>query len=96
LLALQIVLLGLEFLILSLNVLVERLDEQVVDFLSERDLSHLKFSQIVRQHGISEVLMNHLLEQLHIIGIELRQTIVNHSSNICIFGLGALKTLHNV
>ena len=76
--------------------MVERLDEQVIDFLSEGDLSHLKLGQIVRQHGIPEVLMNHLLEQLHIIGIELRETIVYHPGNISILGLSTLKTLDDV
>ena len=46
----------LELGVLVGDVLVEGLDEEVVDFLRQANLGHLKFCQVVRQHGVVEVL----------------------------------------
>ena len=58
-LTLKIVLLILEFLVLVLNVLVQRLDEEVVDLLREINLGHLQLGQIIRHHCIVEVCQHH-------------------------------------
>ena len=48
------------------------------------------------KHGVSEILMNHLLEKLHIIRIELGKTVVDHPCDVGILGSATVKTLLNV
>ena len=50
----------LEFLVDIENVLVQRLREQVIDFLSQVYLSHLKFGQVVGCVGIFVIGLHHL------------------------------------
>ena len=55
----KIILLGLEACVLVRNVLIQRLDEQVVDLLGKVNLRHLQFCQIIGQHGVIEVRQHH-------------------------------------
>ena len=66
----KIVLLWLETCVLVRNVLIQRLDEQVVDLLGKVNLRHLQFGQIVGKHGVIEVCQHHWLKNLHVVSGE--------------------------
>jgi hypothetical protein len=92
----DIVLLILEFRVLVLNVLVQRLDEQVVDLLREINLRHLQLGQIIRHHCIVEVRQHHRLQQLHIALAELTDALVYDASNVGVLCLLASQHVVNV
>lgn len=81
------VLLILEFSVLVLNVLVQRLDEQVVDLLREVNLGHLQLGKIIRHHCIVEVRQHHGLKQLHIARCELAEALIDGTGNVGVLGL---------
>ena len=51
--------------------LVNTLDKDVVQLLSHGDLSMLQLSQSVNHHGVLEVILDHTLKKLKVIGREL-------------------------
>jgi len=72
----------LEFLVLLIEVFIERLRENVVNFLCQFDLSHLQLDEVVRNHGILEISMHKLFQKLHIFTCKLTQTFIKFSTNL--------------
>lgn len=86
----NVVLLGLELGVLVANVLVQTLDKEVVDLLSESNLGHLQLSQIRDEHRVLEVREYHSLKSLHIFCSELGQAVIDAASHLIVLGLLSL------